>query len=194
MTEAFLVIDGRPQTPQSPRKGLPHAPAYYAAFAQEPSPFGMLTFTPAKTTVMLNDYSLFVALAELTKAGSGGAAMLVCHAWEDGLGLPLAQGGRLVFAKTNALDTIDTLIGHEATHDRIRAMPQTSPADRKAVVDAWAPFYTSLAWPHSVSHPPPYPPGTPTRRPRPCISSGLPPGQRRLSFATPRICASSSGE
>ena len=134
MTEAFLVIDGHPGTPpQYDDAGLPHAPAYYAAFPQEPSPFGVLTFAPAKTTVMRANYSLFVALPELAKAGSGGAAVLVCHAYQDGLLLPVAPQGASVFAVTKTMDTIDSLIDDEATHDRIRAMPQTTDAERKAV-------------------------------------------------------------
>ena len=64
MTEAFLVIHSGPD-------GLYPAPAYYAAFPQEPSPFGMLTFTQAKTAVMgAGAASLFVAVQELAKAGT----------------------------------------------------------------------------------------------------------------------------
>ncbi len=149
MTEAFLVIDGHPGTPpQYDDAGLPHAPAYYAAFPQEPSPFGVLTFAPAKTTVMRANYSLFVALPELAKAGSGGAAVLVCHAYQDGLLLPVAPQGASVFAVTKTMDTIDSLIEDEATHDRIRAMPQTTDAERKAVTDAWTNFINGLPGGH----------------------------------------------
>src|SRR5215472_17562190 len=140
VTEAVLVIDGRDA-------GLPHAPSYYAAFPQEPSPFGLLTFTQKKTRVMTADCSLFVALVELAKAGAGGAAVLVCHAYQDGMLLPVAPGGQSVFADTRSMNTIDRLIDDAAQHDRIRAMPQTTDAERKAVLTAWATFYTSLAWP-----------------------------------------------
>ncbi len=150
MTEAFLVIDGRPGTKAKDYDdaGLPHAPGYYAAFPQEPSPFGMLTFTQAKTTVMLANYSLFVALTELAKAGAGGAAVLVCHAYRGGLLLPVASGGTTVFADTTSMDSIDKLIDAETAHDQIRAMPQTTDAERKAVLDRWRTFINSLPGGH----------------------------------------------
>ena len=72
-TSAVLVIDGRPD-------GLPHAPGYYETFPQEPSPLGELSFNTKSTTVMGSESSLFTALPLLAKAGSGGVAVLVCHA------------------------------------------------------------------------------------------------------------------
>jgi hypothetical protein len=140
VTEAFLVI-------HSGGGGLEHAPAYYAAFPQEPSPFGILTFTAARTVSMdAGAASLFLALNELVKAGSG-AAVLVCHAFKSGLLLPVAPGGGSVFATIDTMDTIDKLTVFDVTHDQIRAMPQTNDDERKAVVTRWGPFYTSLGWP-----------------------------------------------
>jgi hypothetical protein len=145
VTEAFLVI-------HSGGDGLSHAPDYYAAFPQEPSPFGMLTFTAAKTIRMDADASLFRAVLELAKA-AGGAAVLVCHAFSDGLLLTVAPGGQQVFSTSGTMDTIDKLIGFEATHDQIRALPQTNDAERKAVMDRWASFYTTLPWPAGATPP-----------------------------------------
>jgi hypothetical protein len=147
VTEAFLVIHSGPD-------GLYPAPAYYAAFPQEPSPFGMLTFTQAKTAVMgAGAASLFVAVQELAKAGNKGAAMLVCHAYTDGLLLPVAPGGNSVFAESGTMDTIDQLSGLEATHDQIRAMPQSDDTERQAVLAKWETFYTSLPWPPGATPP-----------------------------------------
>ena len=140
MTEAILVI-------HSAGDGLPHAPDYYAAFPQEPSPFGRLTFTRAKTVAMDADASLFRAVLELARAGRGGAAMLVCHAFSDGLLLTVAPGGQQVFATSTTMDTIDQLIGFEATHDQIRAMPRSNDAERKAVLARWGSFFSGLPWP-----------------------------------------------
>ena len=47
--------------------------------------------------------------------------MLVCHAYADGLLLPVAPGGNSVFAESGTMDTIDQLSGLEATHDQILA-------------------------------------------------------------------------
>jgi hypothetical protein len=139
VTDAFLVIDSR-------RNGLPDAPAYYAAFPQEPSPFGMLAFAPARTALMDADASLFRAVLELAKAGRGAAA-LVCHAFSDGLLLPVAPRGTSVFATSQTMNTIDKLIDFDAEHDRIRALPQTSDTERKAVIDRWEALFKILQWP-----------------------------------------------
>ena len=114
----------------------------------------MLTFTQAKTAVMdAGAASLFVAVQELAKAGNEGAAMLVCHAYTDGLLLPVAPGGNAVFAESGTMDTIDQLIGLEATHDQIRAMPQPEDTERQAVLAKWETFYTSLPWPPGATPP-----------------------------------------
>jgi hypothetical protein len=140
MTEAFLVI-------HSGGGGLEHAPAYYATFPQEPTPLGeMLTFAPARTTRMDADASLFVAVLALARAGRG-AAVLVCHAFSDGLLLTVAPGGRSVFATSGTMDTIDKLIDFDATHDQIRVMPHSDDTQRKAVIARWEALFKVLQWP-----------------------------------------------
>jgi len=143
VTDALLVI-------HSGGGGLDHAPAYYAAFPQEPSPFGMLTFTPARTIRMDGDASLFRAVLELARAGRG-AAVLVCHAFSDGLLLTVAPGGRSVFATSGTMDTIDQLIGFDATHDQIRALPRLDDTQRKAVIARWEALFKVLQWPSGAT-------------------------------------------
>ncbi len=108
----------------------------------------MLTFTQAKTTVMLANYSLFVALTELAKAGAGGATVLVCHAYRGGLLLPVAPEARRSSRIRPSMNSIDKLIDAETAHDQIRAMPQTTDAERKAVLDRWRTFINSLPGGH----------------------------------------------
>ncbi len=133
MTEAILVIDARDH-------GLPHAPKYYQTFPQEPSPLGLLTFTAQKTTAMSGDSSLFTALPELGKAGAGGAAVVVCHAYASGMLLPIAPGGAHQFADKQGLDVIDKAIKAEADHARILALPRTTDVQRTAALGQWRTF------------------------------------------------------
>jgi hypothetical protein len=83
---------------------------------------------------------------ELARAG-GGAAVLVCHAFSDGLLLTVAPGGRSVFATSGTMDTIDKLIDFDAAHDAIRAMPRSDDAQRKAVITRWEALFRILQWP-----------------------------------------------
>jgi len=137
LTEAILVIDARDH-------GLPHAPKYYQTFPQEPSPLGLLTFTAQKTTAMSGDSSLFTALPELGKAGAGGAAVVVCHAYASGMLLPIAPGGAHQFADKQGLDVIDKAIKAEADHARILALPRTTDVQRTAALGQWRTFLVGL--------------------------------------------------
>jgi hypothetical protein len=137
LPEAILVIDARPD-------GLPQAPLYYATFPREPSPLGTLTFTPAKTTAMNANSSLFAALPELTKAGAAGAAVLVCHAYSGGLLLPVAPGGQHALADSGVMARIDQVIEAEAEHARILKLPRETDAQRKQFRDRWAALLNGL--------------------------------------------------
>jgi hypothetical protein len=136
VTDAFLIIDGGPH-------GLPHASAYYAKFPHEPSPLGELELSAKNTTVMTNESSLFTLLGALGKAPIG-LVVLVCHAYLSGLYMPVAPGGQSAYADTSAFKIIDKGIKAEADVAVIRALPRTSDAERKTVLDRWAAFLNGL--------------------------------------------------
>jgi hypothetical protein len=105
---------------------------------------GILTLSAIQTTVMHQDSSLFMALPEMAKAGGGGAVVLVCHAYQQGLLLPVAPNGKSVFAETSALAIIDQAIAAEAEAKNIRALPRTNDAEKKIVLDRWSKLIDSL--------------------------------------------------
>jgi hypothetical protein len=74
--------------------GLEEAADYYAEFPWEPSPAGEMTLDKSHI-VKVNDATLDTVLEEMAKAGVGDVVMLVCHAYIEGLLMPLAKGGRL---------------------------------------------------------------------------------------------------
>jgi hypothetical protein len=141
MTDAVLVIDARPTFKNSDwtTSGLPHAEPYYAAFPHEPSPLGDLTFSAKKTTAVKTDFSLLGLLPHLAAAGTGGAVVLVCHAWTIGEGLliPVAPGGKHKNVSPSAMRSIDQLIQKEADVAAIDAMPRKDDKERAAVIARW---------------------------------------------------------
>jgi hypothetical protein len=136
-TEAHLIIDGR-------QHGLPHAPGYYQAFPLEPSPLGDLTLAATRTTVMRQDSSLESALDAMARAGNGAIIVLVCHAFQQGLLLPVAPGGTTALAVVSNMALIDKLIAAEAEADKIRSLPTKTAEQQKAVIDRWTKLLNDL--------------------------------------------------
>jgi hypothetical protein len=142
-TRAHLVVDGRGE-------GLPSAPGYYRVFPKEPSPLGDLSFAPATTTVMAGNTSLDAALTAMMRAGSGGAVVLVCHAFKGGLLLPIAPNGGAVFAVVDNLKIVDLVVGAESEVDAIRKAARTTDDEKKAVLDRWKKLINRLQ-PNSIT-------------------------------------------
>jgi hypothetical protein len=129
MASGYLIIDGR-------KEGLPDAVGYYRTFPREPSPLGDITLSAKKTTVMSTS-SLDTVLGEMPKAGAGGIVVLVCHAWGEGMLLPIAPGGQKVFAKVDSLASINKIIAVEMEVASIRRLPRKTPEEKKALLDRW---------------------------------------------------------
>ncbi|HVQ75912.1 MAG TPA: hypothetical protein VMT79_10285 [Candidatus Binatia bacterium] len=135
-TAAHLIIDGR-------KGGLPHAAGYYQQFPLEPSPLGDLSIAAERTTVMQGS-SLEAALDAMVAAGNGGIVVLICHAFQDGLLLPTAAGGKSALAVVSTMATIDKLIAAEAEVAKIRALPNKTKDEQKIVIDRWTKFLNGL--------------------------------------------------
>jgi len=119
----------------SGRHGLEPAADYYAEFLWEPSPAGEMNLNKSDI-VKINDATLDAVLEEMVKAGAGGVVMLVCHAYGEGLLMPLAKGGRLPAGR----EAITRLVAVSAAQRRakvIRAMPSGTEKEKKAKIDAW---------------------------------------------------------
>ena len=87
--------------------------------------------------VKLKDATLDTVLDEMTKAGSGSTVLLVCHAWEEGLFMPLATGSRLSAGKSAIVRLLEVSAA-ERKAKRIRAMPSATDAEKKAKIAAWS--------------------------------------------------------
>jgi hypothetical protein len=79
--------------------GLEEAADYYADFPWEPSPAGELIMDKSQI-VEVNNATLDLVLDEVAKVTAGDVVMLVCHAYGEGLLMPLAKGGRLPAGQT----------------------------------------------------------------------------------------------
>jgi hypothetical protein len=136
MANGYLIIDGR-------KDGLPDAAGYYRTFPREPSPLGDLALSASKTSVM-GTSSLDTALGEMPKAGAGGIVVLVCHAYQDGMLLPVAPGGSTVWAVVKSLGTIDQINSIELDVAQIRQMPSKKPEELAAVLERWKKLFESI--------------------------------------------------
>jgi hypothetical protein len=143
-----LVIDGRPTRPGSDwtTAGLPHAAGYYRTFPHEPSPLGDIDFAASDIHPLTANVSLGSVLAQLTLAGSGGIAVLICHAWNNsnGLLIPVAPGGTSKNLSPSAMTGIDQAIQAEKDVAAIGKMPQNTAADTQAVIAAWTKLIDAL--------------------------------------------------
>jgi hypothetical protein len=128
MASGYLIIDGR-------KEGLPDAAGYYKVFPREPSPLGDITLSDKKRTVMSTS-SLDTVLGEMPKAGAGGIVVLVCHAFGEGMLLPIAPGGKLKL-KVDTLASINKIIAVEMEVASIRRLPRKTPEEKKALLDRW---------------------------------------------------------
>lgn len=131
-TNAHLIIDGRSD-------GLPHAPAYYAAFPREPSPLGEALSLSVDRTTVLADTSLDAILDTLLKAGAGAIVVLVCHAYKQGLLVPINKDGTKALAESTNLGSLDRAMAAETEVAQIRAIPKSE--DR---IKRWGPFLNGL--------------------------------------------------
>ncbi|MBI4523603.1 MAG: hypothetical protein HY695_07310 [Deltaproteobacteria bacterium] len=132
-----LIIDGRPE-------GLPHADGYYRFFPLEPSPVEDMSLSN-KTTAVLTNTSLDTVLNEMLKVGAGGVVMLVCHAFQQGLLMPIVPGGpnqRLIVGTGMAI--IDKAIKAESDVAAIRALPTSTAEQQKTAIDRWTRFLNGL--------------------------------------------------
>lgn len=89
-----------------------------------------------KKIVAVKDATLETILQEMAKAGGGGTVLIVCHAYNEGLLMPLAKGG----LGSTGKDEINSLLIVSAAQRKaraIRAMPSGNDAQKKAKIDAW---------------------------------------------------------
>ena len=91
---------------------------------------------------MMNS-SVEAALDSMLKAGANGVVVLVCHAYSQGILLPLATGGGALAVASN-MNIVDDVINAEAEAASIRKMPTKSDAELKAVLDRWEKFLNRL--------------------------------------------------
>ena len=78
--------------------GLGEAADYYRSFPWEPSPAGDMDLAKA-VIVEVKNANLDVVLFEMAKTKPGGIVLLVCHAWNEGLLMPVAAGSKLTSGK-----------------------------------------------------------------------------------------------
>jgi hypothetical protein len=135
-TPGFLIIDAR-------KDGLPDAPVYYRTFPAEQSPLGEISLSQAKTLAMTNS-SLDVALDGMLTAGARAVVVLVCHAYSDGLLLPIAPGGKTALAVKDNMALIDRVIKAQAEGAAITALPTTTSQQQQAVIDRWTKLLNDL--------------------------------------------------
>jgi hypothetical protein len=109
----------------------------------EPSPLGDLSLAAATTTVMQNT-SLDATLDAMIAAGAGSVVILVCHAFPDGILLPIASGGSKALAVASNMALIDQVIAAEAEAAIIRALPTSTPKEQQTVLDRWKKLLNSL--------------------------------------------------
>jgi len=136
MASGYLIIDGR-------KDGLPDAAGYYRTFPWEPSPLGDITLSANNTSIMTTS-SLDTVLGEMPKAGAGGIVVLVCHAIQGGMLLPVAPTGKTVFALVNTLGVIDKINETELEVANIRKLPRKTPPEVNAVLDRWKKLFNGI--------------------------------------------------
>jgi len=123
--------------------GLEQAADYYTQFPWEPSPAGNMTLDKS-SIVEVKDATLDTVLDEMLKAGAGGVVMLVCHAYLEGLLMPLANGARLPAGRT-AITRLLEVSAAQRKAKAIRALPSRTASEKKAKIDAWVKLTGELA-------------------------------------------------
>jgi hypothetical protein len=93
-------------------------------------------------TAALTNTTLEAVLGQMATAGAGGTVMIVCHAYQGGLLMPIITGGAT--ADITALNLLDRLAGVEARVAVIRAMPEKTSQEQQAKVAAWTALFASL--------------------------------------------------
>ena len=101
-----------------------------------------MTLTKSTTTVMTNS-SVDAALDPMLNAGPNGVVILVCHAFSQGILLPLASGGSALAVASN-MKIVEDVITAEEEAASIRKMPAKDAVETKAVLDRWAKFLNRL--------------------------------------------------
>src|SRR5262245_10136393 len=94
-----------------------------------------------QTTASLTNTTLEAVLDQMASAGAGGTVMIVCHAYQGGLLMPIIIGGAT--ANVSALHQLDQLADAEARVAVIRAMPETTSQEQQAKVAARTALFTS---------------------------------------------------
>lgn len=115
--------------------GLDEAAEYYRQFPWEPSPAGDLDLAQAAFT-QVRDATLETLLDAMLQARTGGTVLLVCHAFAEGLLMPLVNGSRLSAGGAAITRLLEVSAAHRQAR-RIRALPATSPAEIQAGIEAW---------------------------------------------------------
>ncbi len=136
-TLAHLIIDGRQQ-------GLPGAATYYKTFPREPSPLGDLPLGGKGSTTVMTNSSLDAALNAMATVGVGGIVVFVCHAFQQGILLPIVSTGSNALAVADNMGIIDKVIAAEAEAAVIRKLPASNATDQKVVLDRWSKFLDGL--------------------------------------------------
>jgi hypothetical protein len=80
--------------------------------------------------------TLDVVLHEMAQTKPGGIVLLVCHAWNEGLLMPVAAGSRLTSGKA-AIARLSDVSAAERKARTIRAMPSKTSPEIKAKTKAW---------------------------------------------------------
>ena len=132
-----LIIDNRPT-------GLPHAVNYYETFREEVSPLGPINFATRFTTLMGAETSLEFLLEILLRLAPDAVVVLVCHALQGGLLMPIVRRGANAFAVSDNLRTINRSIEIEAEADRIRHLPTSTQAEKNTQLSKWSDLCNSL--------------------------------------------------
>jgi hypothetical protein len=124
----------------SGNEGLYSAPKYYQQFPWEPSPAGALDLSPSNAEFHAIDASLQQVLDLMVKAGPGGTVLIVCHAYGEGLLMPLTPGAgkRGLPAGKAAISHLLEASEAERGAKQIRAMPAGTNKEKEAKKSAWA--------------------------------------------------------
>jgi hypothetical protein len=127
-------------------EGLYPAPRYYKQFPWEPSPAGNLDLSPSHAEFHAIDANLQQVLDLMVKAGPGGTVLIVCHAYSDGLAMPLTPGAGMNYIPAGK-DAISSLLNASDAERRakpIRAMPAGTDKEIEAKKSAWTKLLTDL--------------------------------------------------
>lgn len=130
----------------SGNEGLYPAPKYYQQFPWEPSPAGNLDLSPSQAEFHAIDANLQQVLDLMVKAGPDGTVLIVCHAYSEGLLMPLTPGAAMKglpagkAAISRLLDASDA----ERRAKPIRAMPAGTDKEIKAKKGAWTKLLTDF--------------------------------------------------